>query len=141
MLTGDPAAPAIFTRCTSVPLIHATKPSSTIAPNCSDSTSETFVITNVFRRKKHPYTFCIPLICVPPGKTSPYQNGAGTVVNSASANPASLHPPTGVEASVSPVRQRQFDARSNNISPCTERLARNSSTKRNNKPLNLKAPV
>src|SRR5688572_5176005 len=97
MLTGAPSGSAMFTRCTSVPLIHATNPSSTIAPNCSEAISETLVMTKVFRRNREPYTFCIPLICVPPGRVSPYQKGAGAGANSASLKPTSRHAVTGVE--------------------------------------------
>ena len=61
------------------------------------------------------YTFCIPLIRVPPTSVdeSPvvsYQNGAGAVVNCESSKLRSRHELIGLEASLVPGRQRQLRA-------------------------------
>src|SRR5829696_1459945 len=50
----------------------------------------------------------MPLICVPPGNTSPYQKGAGAVVNPASLKAKARHASIGVDASVMPGRHLQF---------------------------------
>ena len=52
MVTGDPGASGMFTRCTSAPLIQTTKPSSTFAPSRSEAICARFVTVNERRRKK-----------------------------------------------------------------------------------------
>ena len=50
-VTALPVVPGMLTRRTSVPLIHATKPSSTMEPMRIPPISERLVITKVFRKK------------------------------------------------------------------------------------------
>ena len=55
----------------------------------------------------------MPLICVPPGNTSPNQKGAGAVVNCASLKLTWRHAVTGTEASFVPRCHRQLAPRPN----------------------------
>jgi hypothetical protein len=52
MVTVEPGEPDMLTLCTSVPLIQATNPSSTIAPKRNDSTWATFVMKKVFSEEQ-----------------------------------------------------------------------------------------
>src|SRR5687768_17416553 len=54
--------------------------------------------------------------CVPPGRTSPYQNGAGASANPASLNPARRHAVvSGEDASALPRRKRQVELVENKV--------------------------
>src|SRR5438874_9462797 len=104
----------MLTRCTSVPLIQATNPSSTSAPNFSALNSVMFVSTKVLRRKIQVYWFCMSVNRVPPDSVelSPvtsYQNGARASTKAESTKLILRHAVvSGVEASVRPGKRRQL---------------------------------
>ena len=55
------------------------------------------------------------VICVPPERTSPYQNGAGAFTKLTSLNVLLLHAEMGFEASAVPLRKRQVLAVGNTV--------------------------
>src|SRR6185369_10369917 len=70
--------------------------------------SETLLRKNGCRRKKQVYVFCMSVIWVPPGRTSPYQKGAGAVVKAESTKLLLRQKLVGVEASTVPLKRRQL---------------------------------
>src|SRR5687767_10679541 len=66
-----------------------------------------FAIMNVFRKNRLVWIFCIPVTCVPPGRTSPYQKGIAPLDQPDSAKAGWRQAAIGFEASAVPGSQLQ----------------------------------